>query len=236
MDVDKYMRTEQDNMLKPKIKQDVILPYEKQGEYFIAPVEIRHTPLYNAAKRFFDLVFSGIALLLLLLPLSVLAIVVKCTSPGTVFYCQERLGYNGRKFNLIKFRSMCMDAEKNGIQWADEKDDPRVTPIGRFMRKYHIDELPQLWCIFKGDLSLVGPRPERECFYDEFETYIHGFRERLKVKPGLTGLAQINGGYSLKPEEKIQYDVEYMKKRSFWLDLKIIFRTVGVVFLDTGAK
>ena len=164
------------------------------------------------------------------------AITVKCTSPGTVFYCQERLGYNGRKINLIKFRSMCMDAEKNGIRWANEQADPRVTPIGRFMRKYHIDELPQLWCVLKGDLSLVGPRPERECFYEEFETYIHGFRERLKVKPGLTGLAQINGGYTLKPEEKIQFDVEYMKKRSFWLDLKIIFGTIGVVLGENRGK
>ena len=131
---------------------------------------------------------------------------------------------------------MVMDAEKNGAQWSNGENDSRITPVGSFLRKYRIDELPQLWCIFKGDLSIVGPRPERECFYNEFETYVHGFSERMKVKPGLTGLAQINGGYNLKPEEKIVYDVEYIKNRSMLLDLKIIFKTVGVVLKKDGAK
>ena len=129
-----------------------------------------------------------------------------------------------------------MDAEKNGAQWSNGVNDARITKIGAVLRRCRADELPQLWNIFVGDLSIVGPRPERECFYEEFETYIHGFRERIKVKPGLTGLAQICGGYNLKPEEKILFDVEYMKNRSFLLDMKIIFKTVLVVLNRSGAK
>jgi lipopolysaccharide/colanic/teichoic acid biosynthesis glycosyltransferase len=131
---------------------------------------------------------------------------------------------------------MCVDAEKNGAQWSLGDKDVRITRFGRFLRKSRIDELPQLWCILKGDMSLVGPRPEREVFYNEFEKYIHGFSERLKVKPGLTGWAQINGGYNLRPEEKVVYDVEYIKKRSLIFDLKIVFLTFGVVFTHHGAK
>ena len=99
-----------------------------------------------------------------------------------------------------------------------------------------LDELPQLWNILNDELSIVGPRPERECFYKEFETYIHGFSNRLKVKPGLTGLAQVNGGYDLKPEEKIVFDMEYIRERSVWIDLGIILKTVGVMVVGRGAK
>ena len=214
----------------------VILPCEKEGEYFVEKVTLEKKPLYDFLKRAFDIIASGLAMILLALPLLVVAIVVKCTSPGTALYSQDRLGLNGKKIKIIKFRSMVMDAEKNGAQWSNGEHDSRITPVGSFLRKYRIDELPQLWCIFKGDLSIVGPRPERECFYNEFETYVHGFSERMKVKPGLTGLAQINGGYNLKPEEKIVYDVEYIKNRSMLLDLKIIFKTVGVVLKKDGAK
>lgn len=108
--------------------------------------------------------------------------------------------------------------------------------LGRFLRKTRLDELPQLWNILKGELSIVGPRPERECFYKEFETYIHGFSNRLKVKPGFIGLAQVNGGYDLKPEEKIVFDMEYIRERSVWIDLGIILKTVGVVVFGRGAK
>ena len=131
---------------------------------------------------------------------------------------------------------MYIDAERSGAQWSLGDDDARITSIGRILRKTRLDELPQFWCILKGDMSLIGPRPEREVFYNEFETYIHGFSQRLKVKPGLSGLAQIRGGYNLKPEEKIVYDVEYIKTRSIWLDLKIIFGTIRVVFSHDGAK
>ena len=129
-----------------------------------------------------------------------------------------------------------MDAEKDGARWSDGDVDPRITKFGSFLRKTRLDELPQLGCILLGTMSFVGPRPERKIFYDAFESYIHGFSERLKVKPGLTGYAQIKGGYYLKPEEKLAYDLEYIKRRSLWLDLEIFLKTVVVVIKRSGAK
>jgi lipopolysaccharide/colanic/teichoic acid biosynthesis glycosyltransferase len=166
----------------------------------------------------------------------IIAIAVKCSDGGPVFYKQERLGYKGKKFYLVKFRSMKVDAEKDGARWSDGDDDPRITKVGRFLRKTRLDEIPQFFSCFTGKMSLVGPRPEREIFYDEFEKHIHSFRERLKVKPGFTGYAQVNGGYDLRPEEKIVFDVEYIKKRGFWLDVGLLFKTVFVVFSHKGAK
>lgn len=214
----------------------IMLPFEKRGEYFIEKIIVENKPVYAFFKRAFDIAASALAMIILFIPMLIIAAAIKCTSKGTVFYRQERLGLNGEKISVVKFRSMRMDAEKNGARWSAGDDDLRITPIGAVLRKYRLDELPQLWCIFKGDLSIVGPRPERECFYKEFETYVHGFSERLKVKPGLTGLAQISGGYDLKPEEKIMYDIEYIRSRSLGLDLKIILKTVRVVFLHDGAK
>ena len=131
---------------------------------------------------------------------------------------------------------MDMNAEKDGCRWSDGDNDPRITSVGRFLRKSRLDEIPQFWCILKGEMSLVGPRPERECFYNEFEEYIHGFSQRLKVKPGLTGLAQVKGGYYLKPEEKIIYDIDYIKNRTLKLDIKLVFDTFKVVLKREGAK
>ena len=215
----------------------VILPYEITEEFSIEQLgEIDRKPCYNFFKRFFDIVASSIALIILFVPMLALAIAIKCVSKGSVFYFQDRLGLNGRTIRIVKFRTMYQDAEQNGAQWSIGDDDPRIFPLGRILRKSRADELPQLWCILKGDLSFVGPRPERECFYNEFKKYIHGFGERLKVKQGLTGYAQVMGGYDLKPEEKILYDVEYIKNRSFWLDMKIILKTIGVVLKREGAK
>lgn len=215
----------------------VILPFEKKEEYFVEQLnEVPSKPVYRFFKRLFDIVISSLALVLLALPMLVIAIIIKSTSRGTVFYHQDRLGLNGRPFRITKFRTMHMDAEADGAQWSQGDDDCRIYPFGLFLRKLRLDELPQFWGILKGDMSLVGPRPERECFYKEFETYIHGFSERLKVKPGLTGLAQVNGGYNLPPEEKVVWDVEYIKNRSLWNDFKIMWKTVTVVFTHDGAK
>lgn len=215
----------------------VILPFEKKGEFFVEQLgEIEQKPVYDFVKRVFDVVVSVVALVLLFIPMLIIGIIIKLSSKGGVFYSQERLGYMGKKIQVIKFRTMYLDAEESGAQWSEGDNDERIFPFGKLLRKTRLDELPQLWCILKGDMSIVGPRPERECFHNEFETYIHGFGERLKVKPGLTGHAQINGGYDLRPEEKILYDVEYIKNRSFLFDLKIIFGTVKVVFTHDGAK
>ena len=127
------------------------------------------------------------------------------------------------------------DAEKNGAQWAD-KDDCRVTKIGNFIRKTRIDELPQLFNILKGDMSLIGPRPERPRFTVEFNQEIPGFVERLQIKPGLTGWAQVNGGDDVTPEEKWELDMYYIEKRDVWMDFKILLKTVGVVLTGAGAR
>lgn len=215
----------------------VILPCDCEEEYFVEDLgQVTTKPFYAFCKRGFDIAFALFFMVLLILPMLIIALWVKCSSKGTVFYYQERLGLNGKKFNVIKFRSMCMDAEQDAIRWSMGDDDPRITPVGRILRKTRLDELPQLWCILKGDMSVVGPRPEREAYYERFEKYVHGFSKRMKVKPGLTGLAQVRGGYYLMPQEKIVYDVEYIKTRSFWLDMKIVFETVAVVFKREGAK
>ena len=184
-------------------------------------------------KRAADVTLSLAALAVLAVPMAVIALAVKLDSPGPVFYQQERLGKNGKPFQLVKFRSMRTDAEKAGAQWAKEHD-PCVTRIGHIMRACRLDELPQLWGVVKGDLSLVGPRLERAVFYDAFEKYIPGFKQRLMVTPGITGLAQVNDGYDLKPAEKIQYDVEYIKHQSFGMDMTILLKTVMTVLLGTG--
>lgn len=215
----------------------VILPYEVTGEYYVEELgELDAKPVYSFFKRFFDIVLSLFALIVLLIPMLIIAVIVKLTSPGSVLYKQERLGKDGVSFEIIKFRLMYADAENNGAQWSDGENDERITLFGKFLRRTRMDELPQFAQILTGKMSLVGPRPERECFYEKFETYIHGFSERLKVKPGLTGLAQVSGGYDLRPEEKVVYDIEYIKKRSLWLDLKCMLLTVRIIFSHNGAR
>lgn len=215
----------------------VILPYASDKEYYVEELgTVAEKPVYTFLKRAFDIVFALMLLVLLAVPMLVIAAIVKLSSKGPALYYQARLGLNGKPFNIIKFRTMYEDAEADGLRWSMGDDDPRITPVGRVLRKTHLDELPQLWCILIGDMSVVGPRPERPEYYDQFERYIHGFRQRLKVKPGMTGLAQVRGGYFLKPEEKILYDVEYIKNRSVGLDLRILFETVKVVFCCEGVK
>lgn len=219
--------------------EKIILPFEvKPGEtYTVEDLgEIDGKPFFSFFKRLSDFVISLIGLIVLFIPIVILAVGVKFSSKGSVFYKQERLGLNGKKFNIVKFRTMYVDSEKDGARWSEGDADERITGFGRFLRKSHLDEVPQLFCCLIGTMSLVGPRPERECFYNEFEKYIFGFHQRLKVKPGLTGLAQVNGGYDLPPQEKVLYDVEYIKKRTLWLDFKILLKTVRVVFSRKGVK
>lgn len=215
----------------------VLLPYEKIGEYYVEELgDLPAKPVYSVIKRSFDIVASLAALLLLLIPMIIIAIIVRLDSPGPAFYVQDRLGLNGKHINILKFRTMYMDAEQDGAQWSMGDDDPRITRFGRILRKTRLDEVPQFLLTLTGEMSLVGPRPERQVFYEEFETYVHGFYQRLCVKPGITGLAQVMGGYDLKPEEKIVYDIEYIKNRSIWLDMKIFFLTANVVLTHKGAK
>ncbi len=189
--------------------------------------------IYFIYKRLLD-IFSSFFILLLTSPiLLIAALIVKFSDFGPVFYKQERLGVEGKPFILYKFRSMVIDAEKDtGPVWAGTKDS-RVTPFGRFLRKTSLDEFPQFWNVLKGDMSLVGPRPERPYFVEKhFE--LQG--KRMNVKPGVTGLAQVNGRYELNVRHKAKYDYIYLKNCSFGLDLKILFETVWVVLTGRGAK
>ena len=203
--------------------------------YHVETVVPKVSPLYMFVKRGMDIIVALCVMMLGLLPMAIIALLIKLDSRGPVVFRQERLGKNGKTFTILKFRSMRVDAEENGPQWA-EKEDDRCTKVGCFLRKTRLDELPQFWNILKGDMSLVGPRPERPYFYDQFETYIHGFRNRLAVRPGLTGWAQVSGGYDLKPEEKIVYDMEYIKNMSVRMDLGCLVRTVRLVFTHEGAR
>ena len=193
------------------------------------------TRLYPYCKRAFELIFS-VTLLFLTLPVLLLSILlIKLESRGPAFYRQKRIGLAGKEFYIIKLRSMYVDAEKNGPQWA-RANDPRVTRVGRFIRLTRIDELPQLFNVLKGDMSLIGPRPERPVFTEKFAKEIPGFKKRLCVKPGITGWAQVNGGYNLTPAQKLEMDMFYIHFQSFRLDLEILIRTVWVVISGHGAR
>lgn len=195
----------------------------------------REQRAYLAAKRVFDFSAALIGLVVLIIPMAVIAVIIALDSPGNPIFRQERLGKNGKPFMICKFRSMRLDAEKDGPRWADA-DDKRCTQFGAFLRRTRLDELPQLWNILRGDMSFVGPRPERRFFYEKFEAYIAGFSNRMAVVPGLTGHAQVNGGYELKPEEKIVYDMEYIEKQSLWFDIKCLLKTVCIVCSGNGAR
>ena len=206
-----------------------------QRAMYIERPRVAEKRAYLALKRAFDISGALVGLAVLALPMSVIALIIALDSPGDPIFKQERLGKDGKPFTMYKFRSMYEDAERDGPRWADA-DDGRCTRFGAFLRRTRLDELPQIWNILKGDMSFVGPRPERACFYRLFEEYIVGFSNRLAVTPGLTGYAQVNGGYDLKPEEKIVYDMEYIEHRSVWMDLLCILKTIRVVFCGDGAR
>jgi len=193
----------------------------------------------SLVKRVFDLIFSTLLLLLAMPLMLAAALWIKLDSPGPVLYRQQRVGLNGKVFRVIKFRSMRTDAEKDGKpRWAALGDD-RVTRVGRFIRKLRIDELPQLVNVLRGEMSLVGPRPERQFFVDELISKIPYFAVRHSVKPGVTGWAQVRYEYGSTVEdsiEKLQYDMYYVKNHSLFLDLLIILETVAVVLTGKGAR
>jgi len=177
---------------------------------------------YFIFKRLFDIFLASIGLILSLPLWLIIAIAIKLEDGGPIFYSQERVGKDGKIFRILKFRSMIPDAEKDtGAIWASE-NDPRVTKVGRILRATAMDELPQLLNILKGDMSFVGPRPERPELVEEFTKKFPDFKKRFAVKPGLTGIAQIYGQYDTPPQHKLKYDLLYIKKQSFLLDLKLI--------------
>jgi Undecaprenyl-phosphate glucose phosphotransferase len=187
-------------------------------------------------KRSFDLVVSFFILILLAPIMIVIGILVKSTSKGPLFYEQERVGLDGQKFMMLKFRSMLVDAEQSGPQMASRNDD-RYTPIGKTLRKFSLDELPQFINVLAGHMSIVGPRPEREFFINSMKETIHRYLERHRVKCGITGWAQVNGarGTDSSMQTRIDYDIYYIENWSLALDIKIIFKTIKEVFFSKEA-
>ncbi len=201
----------------------------------------RRSTLRAFAKRSFDLVVSLLLLAVLGGPalITALAIWLESRGKGPIFYRQVRTGLNGRPFEVIKFRSMRTDAEADGkARWA-QKNDPRVTRVGRVIRKYRLDEIPQLWNVIRGDMSLVGPRPERPEFVEQLDTINSLYHERHRVRPGLTGWAQVSYPYGATPQDamqKLQYDLYYIKNQTLFFDFYILVQTVEVVLFRKGAQ
>jgi sugar transferase (PEP-CTERM system associated) len=199
----------------------------------------RKSKVLMAAKRSLDIAVAGIGLVLAApIALMVMAL-IKLTSPGPIFYRQERVGQHGRTFMVVKFRSMRVDAEAGtGPVWA-QKNDSRVTPIGNFLRRTRLDEIPQLWNALRGDMSMVGPRPERPAFVADLTRQIPFYGQRHVVKPGVTGWAQVRYTYGASVEDalqKLQYDLYYIKNMSVALDIFVMFQTVKTVLLRRGAS
>ncbi len=214
------------------------VPVEHLGPQWFLESSNAKTPIFfQIFKRFIDISVALFGLMFLAILFPLIALAIYLDSPGPIFYKQERSGKYGVPFRLLKFRSMIPDAEQTGqAKWA-AKNDPRITRLGRFLRRTRLDELPQVINILKGDMSIVGPRPERPQFVDQLEQQIPFYRTRLSVTPGLTGWAQVKYRYGSSVEDaliKLQYDLYYIKHQSFVLDLLIIVKTMGVVLTFKG--
>ena len=199
--------------------------------------------VYEICKRTIDIIGAGLGLILLSPIIAVVACAVKVTSKGPIFFSQKRVGKNGELFEMYKFRSMVVNAEelKGNLEDQNEmsgpmfkiKDDPRVTKVGKFIRKTSIDELPQLWNVLKGDMSLVGPRPSLPKEVEQFDNWMF---KRLSVRPGLTCYWQVSGRNNIGFEDWMKLDCKYVDDRNIWIDIKLIFKTVGVLFGDKNAS
>lgn len=189
-------------------------------------------------KRCMDIVFSVFGLLCSLPVTLPTALLIRLESPGPIFYTQERVGEKGKPFNIVKFRSMRKDAEKDGAVWA-RQNDPRVTRVGTIIRRTRIDEIPQMWNVLKGEMSFVGPRPERPVFVEQLTRAIPYYSLRHSVKPGLTGWAQVCYPYGASEEDalrKLEYDLYYIKNSSVFIDILVVFRTVKTILFQKGAR
>ena len=197
---------------------------------------------YEAIKRLIDITCSFVGILVLSPLFIIIAIIIKFTSKGPVFFSQKRVGRNGKEFDMYKFRSMVVNAEELKEKLAAQnemsgpmfkmKDDPRVTKVGKFIRKTSLDELPQLWNVLKGDMSLVGPRPSLPKEVAQFDEWMY---KRLEVKPGLTCYWQVSGRNNIDFEDWMKLDIKYVEERNLWIDIKLIFKTVFVLFGDKNA-
>lgn len=218
--------------ITPKIS-DIIIAGSDRIHLFDTPLLLSRNMGLSAEervmKRIMDIVISALGIVLLSPLMLLIAIVVKAYDRGPVFYRQERLSSMGKEFRIFKFRSMCVDSEKNGARLAS-KHDSRITPVGHVLRNLHLDELPQLFNVFLGHMSLVGPRPERKEIMRQYQKEIPEFPYRLKVKAGLTGYAQVYGKYNTTPYDKLKLDLFYIENYSLMLDIKLIFMTAKIFF------
>ncbi len=218
--------------ITPKISDIIVMGTEKIHLFDTPLMLCRNQGLtieQRFIKRVMDISFSLAAILISSPILIVIALAIKLYDRGPVFYTQERLTRDRETFRIIKFRSMKVDSEDRGAQLA-KKDDDRITPVGKLIRRTHLDELPQLFNILKGEMSFVGPRPERQVIAEKYEEVVPEFRFRLKVKAGLTGYAQVYGKYNTTPYDKLKLDLTYVENYSAWLDLKLMLMTVKVIF------
>ena len=213
---------------------DVMLRGAKNISLFDTPLLLVKgtglTPAQRVAKRAMDIVVSALALLVLALPLTAVAIAIKLEDGGPVFYKQKRMTRGGREFDILKFRSMIVDAEKYAGAVLATENDPRITRVGRFIRATRLDEFPQFINIFKGDMSVVGPRPERKVLADKIREEVPEFDYRLKVRGGLTGYAQIYGKYNTSSYDKLRLDLMYIENYSLLLDIKLLILTLRIIF------
>ncbi len=215
------------------------VPVEHVGDRWSLVLPLDHAAiggLWPFLKRAMDILIAGLGLIIFALLSPILALAIYIDSPGPIFYTQERVGKGGRIFRVIKFRSMIPNAEETGAAWAEE-NDPRVTRVGRFLRRTMMDELPQLINVLRGEMSIVGPRPERPIFADELAEQIPFYRARHAVKPGMAGWALVNYGYSSSVRDalvKLQYDLYYIKHQSIYLDLLILAKTIGAMITFKG--
>jgi lipopolysaccharide/colanic/teichoic acid biosynthesis glycosyltransferase len=187
-------------------------------------------------KRVTDLLGALLLLVVLSPVLALVALAILISMGKPVTFRQERLGRDLRPFTLFKFRTMVRDAEVASGPVLAENEDPRITPVGRFLRTYRLDELPQLLNILRGEMSFVGPRPERAFFVEQYLAEIPAYRERFRIKPGVTGLAQVSGSYATTPERKLKYDLIYMYHQSLLMDVRVVADTIGVVLTGRGAR
>jgi sugar transferase (PEP-CTERM system associated) len=198
----------------------------------------KRSATFKKVKRWLDVLASAVGFMLLLPVIMVTSIAIKLDSKGPIVYRQERVGEEDKPFRLLKFRSMRVDAEKNGPVWAAAKDN-RITRVGRVIRKLRIDEIPQMINVLKGEMSFVGPRPERPFFTEQLKKEIPFYSERHSIKPGITGWAQICYPYAASKEdqlEKLKYDLYYVKHMSIFFDLRVILKTAKIVLLGRGAR
>ncbi len=192
--------------------------------------------LSSRRKRALDIFFGIVGVAVIAVMFAPVALAIKLTSRGPIFYRQEREGRNGRPFKLIKFRTMSVDAEAGGAMWS-QPGDPRITTVGRILRRLYIDEFPQWWNVHKGEMSVVGPRPERPELARQILDFVPNFNRRLRAKPGITGIAQVNYKYTntmLEARNKLRHDVVYINAASFKLDLQLVFRTFRRLWLFKG--